>query len=232
MINFKSSLCCCFLFMAAHIATAQTQERKLDSFNRIDLAIGAHLYLEPGNRQSFTIEGDEEFLSHIITEVENGELEIKLDQEWQKNNQSSTPTIRIILPELEALKVTGSGIVQTQRPFPSSELELAVTGSGDINMPIDTDELLLRVTGSGNMNLKGKAEDAAIQITGSGGMQGEELTVQNCNVKISGSGNCRIRAENSLEARISGSGTVYYSGSPEIVNVQSQGSGSVVKAGK
>lgn len=232
MKHYRHFLACCLLLMAAHIAAAQGQARELASFNRINLAIGAQLYLEPGERQSFSIEGEEELLSHLMTEVEDGELEIKMDRAWQNRNLESTPIIRITLPQLEALKVTGSGNVRAQRPFPSAELELAVTGSGDISMPIDTDELALSITGSGNMDLEGQAEDATIKITGSGELNGEELSVQSCDIKISGSGNCRIRAEESIEARISGSGTVYYSGSPEVVNVQSHGSGSVVKAGK
>ncbi|WP_017733415.1 head GIN domain-containing protein [Nafulsella turpanensis] len=232
MITYKKVISCCLFIMAAHMATAQAQNRELEPFDRINLSMGANVYLEPGARQSFTIEGDEELLSHVITEVEDGELEIKLEREWQNKNREKAPIIRITVPALEALKVTGSGHVQTQSPFRNDELELAVTGSGDIVMPIDTDRLGLSITGSGNMDLEGRAEEAAIKITGSGEINGEDLAIQNCNVKISGSGDCRIRAEQSIEARISGSGTVYYSGSPEVVDVQSHGSGKVVKAGK
>ena len=216
----------------AHFAFAQSQERELEEFNSIDLAMGANLFLEPGDRQSLSIEGDAEMLEHIITEVNNGELEIKMDREWQSSNWKSTPTIRISIPELAALKVAGSGSAKTQRPFPGNELELAVTGSGDITMPVNTEELSLSITGSGNMNLQGEAQEADIRITGSGELNGSELSVQNCDIKISGSGGCRIRAEHSIEGRISGSGTIRYSGSPEVVNVQSHGSGKAVKVGK
>ena len=221
-----------FLLLTTFQANAQKEARELAPFHKITIALAANVYLEPAQRQSLEIEADKELLEHLVTEVKNGELQIKLDKRWQNKRRKSTPTIYISLPELEALKVAGSGTVQTENTFRSKQLELAVSGSGSIRMPLETDELDLKIAGSGDMDLQGQAENARIRISGSGEVNAPSLRVQSCEIRISGSGDCRIRAEEALTARISGSGRVLYSGSPQQLNVQSSGSGTVRKAGE
>lgn len=221
-----------FFLLTTFQANAQKETRELAPFHKISIALAANVYLEPAQHQSLEIEAEEELMEHLITEVKNGELQIKLEKAWQNKRWKSTPTIYISLPELEALKVAGSASVQTEKTFRSKQLELAVSGSGSIRMPLEADDLDLKVTGSGDMDLQGQAENARIRISGSGEVNASSLRVQSCEIRISGSGDCRIRAEEALTARISGSGRVLYSGTPQQLNVQTSGSGAVVKAGE
>lgn len=212
-------------------AEARKETRELDNFNKISLAVPAQVYLEQGSGQLFEIEGDDEMLDHIITEVSGGQLHIKMEKEWQNRNWRHKPTIRIRIPELHALKVTGSGSVETQGLFRSESMDVAVTGSGKLQLPLEAAELNVSITGSGTAQLSGTANTATVKITGSGKLDAEELVARECDIRISGSGNCQIHSANSLEARISGSGKIYYSGSPKNVNVQSTGSGKAIKRG-
>lgn len=228
-ITFFSALC--LFFLTTYGAEARKESRDLDQFNKISLSVPAQVYLEQGSGQLFEIEGDDEVLDHIITEVKGGELRIKTDQKWKNQNWRSKPVIRIRIPELYALAVTGSGSIETQGLFRSETMEVAVTGSGRLQLPLEAAELSVSITGSGTAVLSGTASTATVKITGSGKLKAEELMARECNIRISGSGHCEIHSANSLEARISGSGKVYYSGSPKNVNVQSTGSGKAIKRG-
>jgi hypothetical protein len=79
------------------------------------------------------------------------------------------------------------------------------------------------------MALSGKGTDLEINISGSGSVDAESLEAENCVAKISGSGKCEVNASKSIDARISGSGSVYYKGDPVKVNSHSSGSGKVKK---
>lgn len=219
------------LFLITIGAEARKETRELDNFNKISLAVPAQVYLEQGSDQLFEIEGDDEMLDHIITEVSGGHLHIKMEKEWQNRNWRNKPVIRIRVSELYALKVTGSGSVESRSTFRSENMDVAVTGSGNLQLPLETAELEVSITGSGDVELSGSANTATIKITGSGKLNAEELIARECDIRISGSGDCQIHSANSLEARISGSGRVYYSGSPKHVNVKSTGSGKVMKRG-
>lgn len=219
------------LLLIGFTAEARKETRDLDSFNRISLAVPAQVYLEQGSGQFFEIEGDDEMLDHLLTEVSGGELHIKMEKQWQNRNWRHKPTIRIRVPELYALKVTGSGSIESRSTFSSESMDVAVTGSGKLQLPLEAAELRVNITGSGTAQLSGNANTATVKITGSGKLDAEELVARECDIRISGSGSCQIHSANSLEARISGSGKIYYSGSPKHVNVQSTGSGKAVKRG-
>jgi hypothetical protein len=53
--------------------------------------------------------------------------------------------------------------------------------------------------------------------------------VNSCDIRISGSGDVEVNVKESLEANISGSGSVTYRGNPAHVNSHSSGSGKVRK---
>ena len=108
---------------------------------------------------------------------------------------------------------------------------IAVSGSGNIKVDVETDDLEGKVSGSGNMDLKGIARNTIFSVSGSGNLDAENLAADNCQVKISGSGNCRVQVKDNLVSKISGSGKVYYSGDPEKIINNSSGSGSLNKAG-
>ncbi len=232
MIHYKYFVLVTVLLLSAYSAKAGAETRKLEPFSHINVAVAAQVYLEPAGSQYFEIEGDDEFLEQLITEVKDGKLHIKLEKPWQNKRWKTSPIIRIGIPMLDELKVTGSGEVQTENAFKNRDLKLMVTGSGKISMPVATDSLELMVTGSGDMDLQGKATSSRIKITGSGKINAGSLIVKSCEVRISGSGDCQIHTEDSLLARISGSGKVLYKGAPRELNVHSSGSGKVMKAGE
>ena len=71
-------------------------------------------------------------------------------------------------------------------------------------------------------------DNISVNLIGTGNFNGFPMTVKNCNVDISGTSNCEISVETSLDATIIGSGSVYYKGNPSI-NTNISGSGSVIQ---
>ena len=73
---------------------------------------------------------------------------------------------------------------------------------------------------------QGQVTEFQIGIRGSGDCQAEKLESQRATVKISGHGNVKIWAEETLDVRISGFGNVIYKGAPKVSQIIS-GAGSV-----
>jgi hypothetical protein len=65
-----------------------------------------------------------------------------------------------------------------------------------------------------------------VEIAGSGDYRAEELKTEYSDVEIKGSGDARLHAELGLDARILGSGSVYYLGNAS-VKTNTSGSGRV-----
>ncbi len=83
--------------------------------------------------------------------------------------------------------------------------------------------------GSGDINITEPLAQPYMEISllGSGSFRGFSLMAQNCQVDITGSGECEITAEISLDVMINGSGSVYYRGKPSVKD-HITGSGRVI----
>ena len=220
------------LLLMVSIGTAyayQRDNRDLKGFDEISLGVSAHLHLSIGNEFKVEMEGDEDDMDEIETKVENGVLKIRHERRSGWSWNMDRVDIYVTMPEVNGLRVSGSGSIRSEDTIKSDDLELAVSGSGDLEVDIDARMVNLSISGSGDVELSGKAGEFKSTISGSGGIDAFDLVIENCDVRISGSGSVRVEVTGSLDARISGSGSVYYEGDPENVNSSTSGSGRVRK---
>ncbi len=70
---------------------------------------------------------------------------------------------------------------------------------------------------------------ADVNIMGSGEVNGKDLKTQSVEARISGSGSVNIEANKTVSARIAGSGSVLYSGNATTGDTHYAGSGRVTK---
>jgi len=201
--------------------------RKLDAFSGIGISISADVYYTPGNAHEITIEGDAKDVEDLITKVEDGFLQVKYPKGWKIRH--SKLTIYITSKELDAVKISGSAKFKSGDPVTTDEMDLAMSGSGDIHFEkLNADEVAVKISGSGDiMLLNGNADELSVKISGSGKVNAEAFEVDEFSAGISGSGSVRITVKEELESRISGSGKVYYHGTPR-VNSSSSGSGKTI----
>lgn len=201
--------------------------RKLETFTGIGIAVSADVYYTPGNTHEIRIEGDARDVDDLRTEVRNGFLQVKYEDNWRVKR--SKVTLYITSKELEGVKISGSAHFQCEEAISVEEMELAMSGSGTILFEkLEAEEVDVRISGSGNIELlKGSAEEMDARISGSGKLNAERFEVNEFLAAISGSGSARITAKEELDVKISGSGKVYYHGDPQVHSVSS-GSGKTV----
>ncbi len=205
----------------------QTVEKKVE-FREIRGVVvhnSAEVLLSQGSRQDVIIKAQENILENLILDVENGILHIRNERPvWQ----AEPIIVKMVIADLEILKLSGSGSVQTETGFRDQRvIESAISGSGTISLNTNAREIKAKISGSGTIELKGTCNDLDLNISGSGGVLGYAMETRKVNCQISGSGNIRVYASDRLEARISGSGNVYYRGNPKISSNVS-GSGDLI----
>lgn len=124
--------------------------------------------------------------------------------------------------------VSGSGDMDLKGSC--NNIDSDVSGSGKVFVSASIkDNADFGVSGSGKIQAQGTARKVKASISGSGRVNAAELATEICDVRISGSGDMEISVKEELEASISGSGNVTYSGDPKRVNTHASGSGHVRK---
>ena len=182
----------------------KTEKRELKSFNAIDTSGAYEVNVTCQKPASFEIEADDNLLPLIKTEVRDGILFVTNDQEF---HASKSPTLRISLPDLNSVASRGAG-----------DVKIADANSSDLK---------IQSTGAASIDAAGKAKSVTISSTGAGNVNTSKLTAENAKIDISGAANVEVYASEQLDVKMSGVGSVTYSGHPKVVNKNVSGIGSV-----
>jgi hypothetical protein len=223
-----------FLLIAAAKNTfAQSeQKREVSGFNSIASGGPFHVHVKIDGTESLRLTGDASVLNEIETVVENERLKIKFkhDHNWNDDDHKGEINIYVTAKSLSALANAGSGTMTVDGVLSGDNVKLILSGSGSITSSVKSEGLHINISGSGSVHLNGSSHDATISIAGSGEMLGKEFKTNTASVSIAGSGNAYFAADNSITAHIVGSGSVIYSGSANISDSRTVGSGSIRKA--
>ncbi|PXY00902.1 DUF2807 domain-containing protein [Marinifilum breve] len=226
------------LVLSSTIAFAQkTEDRKVRSFESISLSISAKVYVSQNEKTSVKIKGYSDDLDEIITEVDGSTLKIKRKKNrgWNWNSRSFKKVeVYISTPNVENLRISGSGNIIAKTPIESGSVDYAISGSGNIIIDkLKAENVECHISGSGDIRLKGECKDELeIHISGSGDIEAGNFEAKVADIHISGSGDCKVYASGSITARVAGSGDIYYRGNPKDVNCKSVGSGSIKSIGE
>ena len=199
----------------------------ITGFTGIELDCEATVYLTQGTDFEVIVEGQQNILDLLETDVDDDDVwEIKF-KECVKDDDDIE--IYITMPEIAYLKACGSGKIKGEHTFDVGNIVLRVSGSGDIDVDIEADDIDGKISGSGELILDGSGDDFDFDISGSGKLKAFPLEVNKMDLKIRGSGDAEIFTNEELKVKISGSGDVYYKGFP-IIEVDISGSGDVINA--
>ncbi|PLX14454.1 MAG: hypothetical protein C0594_00035 [Marinilabiliales bacterium] len=171
------------------------------------------------------IEAESNLINYIYAKVKNDYLVIKYrDNRCIRENYPVKVYVKAT--EINYINLTGSGNIQTDS-ITGNQLEIELSGSGDINSIANVDYVDAKITGSGNINLNGSCEETDFDIIGSGNINAFDLDQNKCFTRIAGSGDMRVNVSEFLDINITGSGDIYYLGNPDL-SVNITGTGSVI----
>ena len=185
--------------------TPASEQRSVAAFHEIEIDGAMRVEVEVGPEPSIQLEGDDNLLAFIETEVSGGKLSI----EGTRSLDPELPlVVKVTTPELTKIESNGA-------------VTVALTG-------VDNDALDVEINGSGELTAAGRTKRLDIDISGSGETDARALTADTVSVEVSGSGEVDVAAPQDLAVEISGSGTVRYDGTPRI-DQDISGSGKIVR---
>ena len=184
---------------------AATQARSLPPFTGLDLAGDTNVVVEVGGKQSVVVHADRNLLRRVTTQVRSGRLVIGTTP---GNLAAKSPMfVTVSVPSLDAVRLQGAG-------------NIAVTG-------IHSRALTVALPGSGNIDVTGTTTKLHVTLSGTGTAMLGGLVARDATAALGGEGTIMLTATHSLTARLSGSGTVTYSGNPPHVTQRITGSGTI-----
>ena len=182
----------------------------------VQLSTIGELDIHLGDKEELRISADDNLLQYFETGKDGGDLRIR-----SRRGFSLRPSQRVrytlTVKELEFIGLSSSG--NAHAPALSADrFEIRISSSGDLSMDgIEANALNVRINSSGNVTIgEGVVDEQEIRINSSGDYDGESLRSGRVTVRLNSSGNARLWVEESLDATLNSSGSVYYRGDPEV----------------
>jgi hypothetical protein len=171
---------------------------------RVELAGTSKVIVRARATKSVVVRGDDNLLHLITTEVRDGTLVVS-----QKGDFTSQRGIEVIVatPSLVGAKLSGTG-------------SLAVTGVHDKSFEVD-------LSGTGSLDANGSTNRVDVTLSGVGDARLRQLVSAETHVVLSGTGSASVVATKSLDASLSGSGSITYYGLPQHVKTNITGTGAI-----
>ena len=183
----------------------KTEKRDLPSFTAIETTGAFEVQVACQKPASFEIEGDDNLLPLIQTEVRNGVLRVTSNKRYSTNSPIS---LRITVPDLVSVRTTGAG------KFNVSDLK--------------NDSFEIHSTGAALVIAEGQSNNVKISSTGAGKIDSHDLRAGKVEVTVTGAAAVDVYASDQLDVNVSGAGRVTYSGEAK-VNKRVSGAGQVTK---
>lgn len=205
-----------------------TEKRSVGSFDEVSVGGFFDVILVSGKEGKLTLEGEENILPYIVTEVKGGNLKIKTKENV---NLKTTRKLTITVPfeDIEGASIGGSGNIIAKKTIRGKNLSFSIGGSGNIKAEVKAQSVKTAIGGSGNIKLKGSTDKLKCSIAGSGNIKAYDLSTNTLKVNVAGSGDVEASVKERIKANVVGSGSVYYKGDPKYIDTNSLGSGDVIK---
>jgi len=227
--------CLIILIAALLFASCQTltgngnvrdEKRNIPEISEINTSGSIDVEIKNGDTYSLTVHNDDNLLPYMITEVNNGALNVHYKNGYFINHDHAK--VIVTAPSLEKITTSGSADINSDGVIKNSKnIEIKTSGSGDINAELDAPSITVTGSGSGDVTLSGMTKDFDCKMSGSGDVKCSNLKSENAVIHVSGSSDIHVFASVSLKVNVTGSGDVYYTGNPTSPEIHITGSGTV-----
>jgi hypothetical protein len=192
-------------------AQAAEQVRSVAPFSAVSNSGVVNVHIEVGKPQSVTVNGDDDLVRDLLTDVVGNELKIHMRHDTVTiGGHHEDLRVTITVPQLSAFTMAGAG-------------ESTITH-------VSGDSLDVRFAGAGSLKVDGSVRNFRLNVGGVGSIDTRDLHAETANVNVGGVGSVKVWASTRLDASVGGVGSLTYYGDPKTVNTNGGGLGSISRA--
>jgi uncharacterized protein YxeA/post-segregation antitoxin (ccd killing protein) len=200
------------------------KERTATSFNGIRVSTGIDVYLKQGDKESITVEADQNLHEYILTEVKDGVLNVYSEVNIR---EAKMKRVYVTMKEVKSLKTSSAGDIIGETPVKGTDIEISASSAGNIRLEVYARRIEINISSSGDVSLSGEAEKLNADLSSAGNLEAYNLKIKEADVSASSAGDARINVSEKITARASSAGDITYQGDPRYVDANSSSAGGI-----
>jgi hypothetical protein len=196
----------------------KTEERFLNSFDKLKVSSEVKLFLSKGNEDKVKIVTTGIDPTEVETIINGKTLQIAL-----KRGIYIDVNVEIFLTykEIREISVGSSGRVSVQNPLAGDKMVLIANTNGEIDAELFLRTVDIRVGQGAVIRLKGKIGSIDAKVSTGGILTALDIQSDSTYVRVNSAGTAKVNAIFLLDANVRTGGTLTYSGSPKSCSIKS-----------
>jgi hypothetical protein len=202
------------------------KDRTASGFNGIRVSSGIDVYLTQGDKESITVEADENLHEYIITEVKGDVLHVYSDVNIR---HAEMTRVHVTIKNVTSLKTSSAGNIIGESPVKTDNIELGTSSAGDIKIELYAKTADIDISSAGDISLSGEADILKANLSSAGDLYAYDFKTKEADVSVSSAGNAQLFVTENLKARASSAGDINYKGDPKNVDAHASSAGGIHK---
>ena len=166
----------------------KTESRSVTDFKNIQVHGAVSVYITQGPTQSVKITGDENLMQYIEV-TQEGDVLVVGERSGFNLDPTNELKIDISSPSYHSISLSGASNIESENKITGSdELELNLSGAGNIKLEVEVPKITADISGVGSMYIKGQTKDAELDLSGAGSAHCYDLQAENTKVEVSRGG--------------------------------------------
>ena len=171
------------------------ETRNVSGFDGLIIEGAGKINIDHAGTESLSITTDDNLLQYITTQVRGGKLVIEFKPKTLVDKFSDL-SFNLTVKDLNSLQVTGAARIDAKN--------------------LQGDQMAVSIDGAGAISLAGKVDQLTVSLKGVGAFNSENLQAKRATVTNDGTGAVVVRVSDSLNATLSGVGSIEYIGNPQV----------------
>ncbi len=217
----KKILVSLLLFISISIYSQTSITKVLGDFSTLKVYNGIDVELVKSDKQELVITGEKS--ERVKIKNSNNTLKISLKFSLNPANNIADGKVKIVLYYNKTIKVidANENANITAKDFKQQQLEVKTQEGALINMVIDVKHLTVKSVSGGFIKLTGVTKNQKVEVNNAGVYQGFNLkTTDVIIVRAALGGKAEVFSGETLDAKVSFGGTIFYKGIPEVLKTK------------
>jgi hypothetical protein len=202
------------------------QNREVSDFSGLKVATGIDAVITQGDKESVTVEADENLQDYIKTEVIDGKLKIYSDKNIRHAKEKK---VYIEYKKLQSIDISSAGDVEGNNTLVTDALDVQMSSAGNLNLALEAESLEITISSAGDARLSGKVDAFKADLSSAGDLNAYELEAKTGDIRVSSAGSAQVFITEEASFQCSSAGNIRYKGEPRIKNISTSSAGSVNK---
>ena len=195
-------------------APFSNENRKLGAYHAVDISGNFELTLKKDSVQEVIVSSPNNFLSKVITKVENGVLYIYSDGILMNR----TLKVSVSSDSIRSIVAKGACKIESDSPLIVRDFSLELLGASEADLDMKVSgQINLDLKGASKVEIKGSCNTFKLIGVGASSIEAEDLIAKDAFVHVSGATHAQVFASGSLNAEAYGASQIDCKGNPKNV---------------